>query len=48
MSKEIYGIEIQKLVFLEESLNTQALVKRLDIPTFIIHGNIDAVIPFNL
>lgn len=48
MSQEIYGFPIQKAVFLEESLNTQALVKKLNIPTLIIHGNIDQVIPFRL
>lgn len=47
MSIEKYWFILQKIVFLKNSFDTYSKISHIKIPTLIIHGNADEVIPYS-
>lgn len=46
MSKKVFWFSVQKLFFLENSYISKEVIKTIDEPTLIVHGNTDKVVPF--
>ncbi len=47
MSRKIFGFAMQKLMFLPDSYVSKETIRDIHIPTLIVHGNIDIVVPFS-
>ena len=47
MAKKTFWFNFAKVLFLDESYNTKALVKSFNKPVLIIHWNIDRIVSFN-
>jgi len=45
MSEKVFWFPLQKLFFLENSYISKEVIKTIDEPTLIIHGNSDTVVP---
>lgn len=46
MSSKVFGFPIQKLFFMKNSFISYETIRSITIPTFIVHGNTDDVVPF--
>ncbi|UFX83078.1 alpha/beta hydrolase [Candidatus Absconditicoccus praedator] len=48
MSEFIYGIPIQKYLFLEDSFKNYKKIQKVTVPTLIMHGKQDKVVPWEM
>ena len=46
MSEKVFWFPLQKLFFLKNSYISKDIIKNINEPTLIVHGNIDKVVPF--
>jgi len=47
MSQKTFGFTLQKYLFLEDRYKNEELIKNIQTPLLIIHGNQDTLIPFS-